>query len=179
MTGATRRVVEQASSQDGDLRLVEVEVDGVLEFEIDLNGSVLRASHQNAASELLIDTILGLITVGGNLDLLVGGLGFSAGLRRALAHDGVRNVVVVEVDRHIPAWNRSVLGCGDLLDDPRTSLVVGDFANFVKASPESYHGIALDMDLGPSCVVREANRRAYSMSTLRLLSSRGGRLGKA
>ena len=61
---------------------------------------------------------------------------------------------------------------GDAMDDGRTELVVGSFMEYVEAVPKSYHGIGLDLDLGPIRVLRPESRRAYSMTSLKTLASR-------
>jgi spermidine synthase len=89
-----------------------------------------------------------------------------------LQFSGLRSVTVVEQDEAVPRWDRKYLNAGDSLDDERTQLIVANFTQYLDAAPTSFHGIGVDLDLGPTQVLREENRRAYSMSSLTTLASR-------
>jgi spermidine synthase len=165
-----RRVVDRVSNRSVDL--VFQAVDGSENFELLYNGSVFRSTYDQALSVAFANTILGRVKSAKAVDLLLGGLGLGDSLTQMLGFKGLRSVTVVELDEAIPKWIRKYLNAGGSLDDERTQMIIGNFTQFVDATPKSYHGIGLDLDLGPTRLLREENRRAYSMSSLKTLASR-------
>ena len=167
MHPSARRLVDQASSPRRELSLYEIEGSS---FELTYDGLLLRASSDEITSRLAIETMLDLVGDRNQIDLLIGGLGFGGALARALEERDLRTVKVVEAENRIPEWGRTHFGLSDALDDPRTEMVVGAFEAFVRANPESYHGILIDVDRSPSRPVVDDSRRVYSLSTLDLLA---------
>jgi spermidine synthase len=165
-----RRVVDRVSNRSVDLVFQAIE--GSEDYELLYNGSVFRSTYDQILSVAFADTILGLIKSGKAVDILLGGLGLGFSLEQVLRFSGLRSVTVVEPDEAVPNWDRKYLNAGNSLDDERTQLIVGNFTQFVDAAPKSYHGIGVDLDLGPTRVLREENRRAYTMSSLTTLASR-------
>jgi spermidine synthase len=101
--------------------------------------------------------------------LLIGGYGMGFTLRAALGvlGSGAR-VTVAELVPEILDWARGPMegltaGC---LDDPRVHLVAGDVAAEIAAASKRYDAILLDVDNGPSGLVRAANDGLYSMKGL-------------
>ncbi len=97
--------------------------------------------------------------------VLVGGLGMGYTLRAAL--DAVDASSVVEVAELVPAvveWNRGVLAdlAGRPLEDKRAQLVPGDVRARIRAEPNRYHAILLDVDNGPSALAHKINNALYS-----------------
>lgn len=175
-----RRVVERSTTRAGELQLTAREGEGETHYELVFNGVFLMATYNAPSCRALMDVVLEGVATRRNMDLLIGGLGMGFVLRQALTCPDVRTVCVIELEPRIVAWNRTYLGNGEILDDPRTRVVVGDFCDYVHGNPRSYHGIAIDIDNGPDWVVRGENRRAYSLSMLGTLSTRlrsGGVLG--
>lgn len=166
-----RRVIDRVSNREVDLALQELNgPDG--HYELLYNGAVFRSTYDRVLSQAFADTILGLIKSSRAVDILLGGFGFGDSLKTVLGHPGLRSVTVVESDEILPRWGKAYLDAGDSLDDERTRLVIGNFSQYIEATPRSYHGIGLELDLGPTEVLWEENRRAYSMSALRTLASR-------
>jgi spermidine synthase len=165
-----RRVVEHVTFRGGDLTLQSLE--GTDHFELLYNGSVFRSTYDHALSVAFADTILGLVKSSRAIDILLGGLGLGDTLQQILSFEGLRNVTVIEPDEIVLKWDRKHLKIDTSLDDARTELVVGNFMQYVEAAPTSYHGIGIDLDLGPTQILREESRRVYSMSSLRSLASR-------
>jgi spermidine synthase len=175
-----RRVVERLTTRAGELQLAARKGEGETHYELVFNGVFLMATYNAPSCRVLMDVVLEGVATRRNMDLLIGGLGMGFALRQALTYPGVRTVCVIELEPQIVAWNRTYLGNGEILDDPRTRVVVGDFCDYVHGNPRSYHGIAIDIDNGPDWVVRGENRRAYSLSMLGILRTRlrsGGVLG--
>ena len=98
--------------------------------------------------------------------LLIGGYGMGFTLRAALGVLGAgARVTVAELVPQIIEWARGPMagltaGC---LDDPRVSLVAGDVAAEIAAAQKRYDAILLDVDNGPSGLVRAANDGLYSL----------------
>jgi spermidine synthase len=100
---------------------------------------------------------------------LIGGYGMGFTLRAALAIIGSNGrATVAELVPEIIDWARGPMarltaGC---LDDPRVRLVVGDVAAEIRSSKGRYDAILLDVDNGPSGLVRADNDGLYSMKGL-------------
>lgn len=101
--------------------------------------------------------------------LLIGGYGMGFTLRAALGKLGKdARVTVAELVPEIIDWARgpmAVLTAGGL-DDPRVNLEIGDVVAAISAAPKRYDAILLDVDNGPSGLVREDNNQIYSMRGL-------------
>lgn len=103
--------------------------------------------------------------------LLIGGYGMGFTLRAALGALGpAANVTVAELVPEIIDWARGPMaaltaGC---LDDPRVSLIAGDVAAVIGSANRRFDAILLDVDNGPSGLVRAANDGLYSMTGLAL-----------
>jgi spermidine synthase len=101
--------------------------------------------------------------------LLIGGYGMGFTLRAALAaigHSG--KITVAELVPEIITWARGPMaaltaGC---LDDPRVHLLGGDVADVIKSASKRFDAILLDVDNGPSGLVRAANDGLYSIKGL-------------
>jgi spermidine synthase len=101
--------------------------------------------------------------------ILVGGLGMGYTLRAAL--DQLRDTATVIVGELIPEvveWNRGPLGhlAGNPLDDPRTTVVLGDVARLIRESVDRFDAILLDVDNGPSAFTQRANSWLYGPAGL-------------
>jgi len=101
--------------------------------------------------------------------VLVGGLGMGFTLRAALdtLPPGGR-VTVVELSEAVVAWNRDRLAplAGRPLEDPRAELVLGDVADVLASTPESWDTILLDVDNGPDGFTQPGNDRLYGVPGL-------------
>ncbi len=106
-----------------------------------------------------------------NAHLLIGGYGMGFTLRAALGVlQPTARVTVAELVPEIIDWARGPMaaltaGC---LDDPRVRLVAGDVATEIAAAAKRYDAILLDVDNGPSGLVRAGNDGLYSMKGLAL-----------
>ena len=167
-----RQVVKRSSTRTGELQLASVKAGQDTHFELIVNGVVLMATYNASSNRALMEAVMETSRSGRHIDLLIGGMGLGVSLRQALAYSNVHSVCVVELESRIVNWNREYLDNADILDDARTEVVVGDFYDYIKGNPRSYHGIALDIDNGPDWVVRSENRRAYSVSALQTLRTR-------
>ncbi len=169
MSNTSRILIDQDSSRKKELCLYEVEGSA---YEVTCDGQLFRGSTDEQCATLAMETIHGLLGSRNQIDLLIGGLGFGASLTRSLDESGLRSVTVVEPEYRMLDWARRHLSLSTVLDDRRVELVEGAFEVFVRASPQSYHGILIDFDRGPANAILDSNRRAYSVTMLDLLARR-------
>jgi spermidine synthase len=112
---------------------------------------------------------LALATVeGGQLDVLVGGLGLGFTARAALDDPRVRSLVVVELYDAVVGWHRDdlVRGGADLLGDDRCRVEVGDFFALVGEGaladqPGSFDAVLVDIDHAPDRLLRAEHAGFY------------------
>ena len=102
--------------------------------------------------------------------LLIGGLGMGFTLAAALQALGPdAEVVVAELVSEVVEWNRTLIGApaGHPLEDPRSSVYVGDVADLIRQSAGGFDAVLMDVDNGPEAVVRVQNDWLYSGDGLR------------
>ncbi len=115
--------------------------------------------------------------------LLLGGLGVGWSLAEALATTEVAEVVVVEWEPAIIAFNRAATGerTGGRVDDPRVRCILDDLVAWLRRPGEGeFDAICLDVDNGPDWTVAPGNAWLYGEAGLRALQARlapGGVLG--
>ena len=170
--GCESNILERLTTSHGELQLKQICLGDETHHELIFNGVFLMASYNAPSCRALADGVLSGMGSRRNADVLIGGLGMGFALKQVLACQELRRVCVVELSPKIVAWNRKHLGNSEILDDSRTELVIGDFHDFLQGNPKSYNGIVIDIDNGPAWVVREENRRMYSLSRLNLLRIR-------
>jgi spermidine synthase len=154
-------VLEQVKTPDGSM-MVLVEHDG--EYMIRVNGRELMSTRHSFSEEQL-----GVVACRGRAKLehacvLVGGLGLGFTLRAALAHlAGNARVLVAELVPEVVDWNRNPaypLAAVELAD-PRTKLVIGDVADILVRSPNSFDAIMLDADNQTTSMNTAGNSSLY------------------
>lgn len=116
----------------------------------------------------------------GELDVVVGGLGLGYTARAALADGRVRSLVVVEALAEVIEWHgRGLLpGAADLVTDPRTHLVHGDFFALAQTSEgfdprlpaRRFDAVLLDIDHTPRHVLHARHAPFYTCEGLRGLA---------
>ncbi|GAA0595380.1 spermidine synthase [Actinomadura livida] len=143
-------------------------------YEIKLDDDFLMSSLWTAGEVELAR--LGLAAVdGGELDVVVGGLGLGYTAGAVLDDPRVRSLVVVETLAEVIEWHRAKLvPLGErLAGDDRCQLVHGDF--FAMAAEESegrFHAVLLDIDHSPSHVLNPAHEAFYRQEALSRLAAR-------
>ncbi|MFE0818620.1 spermidine synthase [Streptomyces sp. NPDC058794] len=121
-------------------------------------------------------------TTGGDLDVVVGGLGLGYTARAALDEARVRSLIVVDALGEVIDWHRrGLVPLGDALSsDPRCRMVNGDFFAMV-ADPQGldpqepgrrFHAILLDIDHSPRHVLHPGHASLYRPAGLRALTDR-------
>jgi spermidine synthase len=150
----------------------------VVVFEVKLGDEFLMSSLFTAGEEALAR--LGLAaTPGGELDVVVGGLGLGYTARAALEDPRVRSVHVVEGLAEVIDWHRRhlvPLGA-ELTGDARCHLVHGDFFAMVAAGmpfavdgPTCFDVILVDIDHTPSHPLHPSHAGFYQPGGLRRLT---------
>ncbi len=134
-----------------------------------VDNNELMSSRVGGSEEALAVMTCERLGANANPHLLIGGYGMGFTLRAALGQigDGGR-ATVAELVPEIIAWARGPMaaltaGC---LDDPRVRLIAGDVAAEIKSAAAQYDAILLDVDNGPSGLVRADNDGLYSMKGL-------------
>lgn len=144
-------------------------------------GGVLMTSRQHGSEEALAELALARAARRGKV--LVGGLGLGYTLRAVLDRVPVdARVVLVELVPALVAWSRAHVGhlAGRPLDDPRVRLQQGDVLARIAEAKGAYDAILLDVDNGPTPLVRAANEGLYSsrgIAACRDALRKGGALG--
>lgn len=135
-----------------------------MEYVIRLGQTELMNSRLSGSEEALATLTCERLANAAPLRVLVGGLGMGFTLRalqKALVVDA--QIDVAELVPAVVAWARGPLApvFGDSLDDPRVEIVVADVLDLIRAAPESYDAILLDVDNGPEGLTRAANDSIY------------------
>lgn len=101
--------------------------------------------------------------------ILVGGLGMGFTQAAALAAVGPdAEVVVAELIPEVVDWHRQWIGgpSGHPLDDPRSTVFIGDVARLLRGETAGFNAILLDVDNGPQAVIRRENDWLYGLEGL-------------
>ncbi|MCH7814515.1 MAG: spermidine synthase [Planctomycetes bacterium] len=165
---------------------------GIEVFEVKLNGQFLMSSLVTDTEIELANLALPLLT-GTECDVLVGGLGLGYTAQAALDARNVRSVTVIEYLARVMDWHRRGLVplAAPLTDDPRCSLIQGDFfalidrptTNHDQERPggdalptpfdsNRFHAILLDIDHSPQCLLQPSHAAFYTPKGLRRLTGR-------
>ncbi|MEU4258499.1 spermidine synthase [Streptomyces fradiae] len=121
-------------------------------------------------------------TVGGDLEVAVGGLGLGYTARAALDDARVRSLIVVEALEEVIDWHRrGLVPLGATLSsDPRCRMVNGDFFAMAgdpqgldsREPGRRFHAILLDIDHSPRHVLNSSHAALYQPAGLRALAGR-------
>jgi spermidine synthase len=161
-----RELIARAQVPGGvELRLVRHGDDHM----IMVDNNELMSSRVGGSEEALATMTCDRLPEGIASHLLIGGYGMGFTLRAALARLGPNaKVTVAELVPEIIDWARGPMatltaGC---LDDPRVRLLAGDVGAAITTATNRYDAILLDVDNGPSGLVRAANDGLYSLNGL-------------
>ncbi|MER7892958.1 spermidine synthase [Micromonospora sp. NPDC094482] len=147
-------------------------------YEVKLDDEFLMSSLFPVAEIELAR--LGLAPLpGGDLDVVVGGLGLGYTARTALADDRVGSLLVVEAIEDVIDWHQRGLlpFAAGLADDPRTRFVHADF--FAAAARDGFdpdrpgrrfHAVLLDVDHSPRNLLDPGHAAFYTPDGLRRLA---------
>ncbi|HEU5079061.1 MAG TPA: hypothetical protein VFT72_07595 [Opitutaceae bacterium] len=160
------KLAETKTPNGGHLTLHEH--DGT--YCIRLDGIDLMHSHTSASEVLLGEIAADQFSSAARNAILISGLGLGYTLKGALGKAGPNATFdVVELMPEIVAWNREHMRGlnGALLDHPRVNVLVRDVLQVIaKAKPDHYSAILLDIDNGPTAMVKETNQGLYDRGGL-------------
>jgi len=152
-------------------RRSEPRLEGEILYEVRLGEEFLMSSLFTEAeiqlARLGIDSL-----AGGDLDIVVGGLGLGYTAAATLEATSVRSLKVIEVMEPVIDWHRrGLVPLGKtLLSDPRCTLVHADFFEWASSSGGGFdraarirlvHAVLLDIDHSPSQWLAPGNSAFY------------------
>ncbi|PWQ98126.1 MnmC family methyltransferase [Leucothrix arctica] len=154
----------------GELKLTQRDQ----EFSIHLKGArgELMNSRMRCSERALADLGCAHIKNVENAKVLVGGLGMGFTLEAALkVTTQSSEVIVAELVPEVVEWNKGPLGdCAERpLDNPRTSVHLGDVAVLFKPKKPTYDAVLLDVDNGPEGFTQSKNDSLYSIKSLKAI----------
>jgi spermidine synthase len=149
-------------------------------FEVLLGDEYLMSSAFTVAEEQL--SHLALDRLGdGPVDVVIGGLGLGYTAAAALADRRVQTLAVVDAFDAVIDWHRRRLlpTSPSLLEDPRCTLVAGDFfvglrdaAAWKLARDQRVHGVLVDIDHSPRHLLHADHAVLYTRQGLAALAGR-------
>ena len=150
------------------------------EYVILAGGKSLMSSRMHGSEEALATLACASIRSRTEPRVLIGGLGMGFTLRATLdllSRDAT--VVVAELIPIVVEWNRGPLAelAGAPLRDRRVRVEVGDVSAVLRANPQTFDAILLDVDNGPSAMTSAQNARLYDnagVATARAALTGGG-----
>ncbi len=153
------------------------------DYSISFKGQELMHSQASASELLLGELGVERLDKESAPRVLIGGLGLGFTLKTTLEGLGPdAKVDVVELMPKVVDWNREFLRelNGALLEDPRVNIIIADAVPYIRKShPNYYDAMILDVDNGPSGMVKASNNSLYSHNGLRSVRSAlkpGGRV---
>ncbi len=142
-------------------------------YEVTLDHEMLMSSTVNV-SERALATLAFEAMDSPPRDVLVGGLGLGYTAAAALESPSVCRLVVVELLAPVIAWHHNCLVpmAARLIDDPRCSLVEGDFFSLwtSRSDQPRYDAILLDIDHSPDSLLDARHAGFYSVAGLQALA---------
>jgi len=140
-------------------------------YSISFKGQELMHSKASASELLLGKMGIERLVKEPQARVMIGGLGLGFTLRTVLEGLGAEaQVDVVELVPKVVEWNREFLKDlnGALLDDPRVNVIEDDAVKLIRQGDAgTYDAMILDVDNGPTGMVKESNNSLYSHSGLR------------
>jgi spermidine synthase len=141
-------------------------------YEVRVDGRRMVASDQRRCEQPLVELALAPLRQRDDLAVLVAGLGMGYTVRAVLDSPGVKRVDVVEGSPAMLEWAKVHFAqlSGDVLNDPRVKLHAMELDAFNKAfrlgalqnvPPEGWLALVLDVDQGPSSLLRPSNLKFY------------------
>jgi spermidine synthase len=138
------------------------------DWSVRTRGRVLMTNRTGGSEVALAE--LALKRLERRRSVMVGGLGLGYTLRAVLDRMPVGGkVVLVEFSAALVEWNRGPVAhlAGRPLDDPRVRLQLGDVKQRIAEARGAYDAILLDVDNGPTPLVRAGNAALYSDAGVR------------
>jgi spermidine synthase len=141
-------------------------------FEVKLGDEYLMSSLFTEAERQL--AILGLSSLAGELDVVVGGLGLGYTAAEALENSNVRRLIVIDLFQAVIDWHeQGLVPLGNVLtSDGRCELRQGDFFELVRtgfdpsAPDRRFDAVLLDIDHSPKHFLGPASKSFYNAQGL-------------
>lgn len=161
-------VYERGAGENGELAL---RGDGE-HFEIISNGVFVMDTRAGESERLLVRAALDRLARPSHV--LIGGLGMGLSLAEALRSPYARAVTVIEREPTVIRWHATHLRpySEGALGDPRVRVECADLIGWLRATPQVYDALCLDIDNGPEWTVTEGNATLYGPGGLDLLARR-------
>ena len=140
------------------------------EFSIRVDGYELMNTRVHGSEDALAELACSKLKDLQRAHVLIGGLGVGFTLAAVLRSIGPRaKATVAELVPEVVDWNRGELGAaaGHPLLDSRATVAIGDVANVIRKSRDTFDAIVLDVDNGPTSLVARGNDRLYTVAGLR------------
>ncbi len=128
-------------------------------------GKILMSSRMHGSEEAMAAMACKQIRTVKDPCVLVGGLGMGFTLRATLdLLPREARVVVAELIPAVVEWNRGPLGplAGEPLKDTRVEVDVRDVVGTLRANPERFDAVLLDVDNGPDAFTESSNASLYN-----------------
>lgn len=161
----TRQEIARATVNGVEFALWKHTLDRQAEYELMVGGVFLMASYNALSSQLMVREALSLLGRSG-ASLLIGGLGLGYSLQEACEGPyRPAQIDVVELYPLVIDWNRDHLAGlnGGYLEAEGVRCIQADVAAYIEETPLQYDAICLDIDNGPSLLVRPGNSRVYDV----------------
>lgn len=142
-------IIDRATTAEGELLLQRY---GAGEFTIAIGGRVVMGSRAHLSERELATLVCTGLQKTTAPRVIVAGLGMGFTLRAALdVLPAAAVVTVVELTPAVVKWCRGPLAAlaGDVLTDPRVTVVVGNVFKVLSDATVPFDGIALDLWQGP------------------------------
>jgi spermidine synthase len=151
-------------------------------YEVKINDEYLMSSLFTVAEIELARLGLAVLP-GGDLDVVVGGLGLGYTARAVLEDPRVSSMIVVDALAEVIDWHERELlpSAAALTRDPRSRLVCGDFFAMAAAGPTGgfdpaapgrlFDAVLLDVDHSPRQVLHPDNAALYTVEGMRRLAA--------
>ena len=134
------------------------------EYIILVSGKTLMSSRTHGSEEALAALACRHLATWEQPRVLVGGLGMGFTLRATLdLLPSEASVTVAELVPAVVEWNRGPLAslAGNPLEDKRVRVEVEDVGCTLRANPDRFDAILLDVDNGPTAFTATANHGLY------------------
>src|SRR5687768_13713514 len=156
----------------GDLTLrrrTEPRLDNQEVFEVKLGDEYLMSSLFTESERQL--ATLGLATLAGDLDVVVGGLGLGYTAAETLRNVSVKRLLVIDLFQAVIDWHRGgLVPLGDMITgDARCELRQGDFFSLARTGFDAhdprrrFDAVLLDIDHSPEHFLDQSNESLYTL----------------
>ena len=138
-------------------------------FEVKLGDEYLMSSLFTESERQL--ATLGLASLEGELDVVVGGLGLGYTAVEVLKNKNVRRLLVIDLFQAVIGWHRDgLVPLGPIITaDPRCELRQGDFFELARTGFDTnrkFDAVLLDIDHSPEHLLNQSNESFYTSEGL-------------